>query len=288
VKRFGLSILPGLLFGAALVLPPAPAGADTVTDATFSGSILVAGTQGGLCCTGTTTTSATAGTISDSNTNYAGSIATSSLTVNAAVPSITANVSSGGVTGVSESNASETLTYYVHVSGPAGFVPVDFSSRGTVFTNNVGGSQSLASLSIDGGYYVATADSIDGVTTLNSQTGGLATGTIAAGSAPNSFVMNGSIQIYGGNEVSVVMHSFDSTQTTGSSTDLASSYFDPYFFIDPTFAEANPEYSLLFSSGIGNVSPVPEPSTWAMMLLGFAGVGFVAYRRKSKPALMAA
>ena len=33
------------------------------------------------------------------------------------------------------------------------------------------------------------------------------------------------------------------------------------------------------------VSPaVPEPSTWAMMVLGFAGVGFMAYRRKSKPA----
>jgi hypothetical protein len=26
--------------------------------------------------------------------------------------------------------------------------------------------------------------------------------------------------------------------------------------------------------------PVPEPSTWAMMILGFAGVGFMAYRRK--------
>ena len=24
---------------------------------------------------------------------------------------------------------------------------------------------------------------------------------------------------------------------------------------------------------------VPEPSTWAMMILGFAGVGFMAYRR---------
>jgi hypothetical protein len=35
-------------------------------------------------------------------------------------------------------------------------------------------------------------------------------------------------------------------------------------------------------------SSVPEPSTWAMMLLGFAGVGFMAYRRKSKPALMTA
>jgi hypothetical protein len=33
---------------------------------------------------------------------------------------------------------------------------------------------------------------------------------------------------------------------------------------------------------------VPEASTWAMMLLGFAGLGFTAYRRKSKPALMAA
>jgi hypothetical protein len=36
------------------------------------------------------------------------------------------------------------------------------------------------------------------------------------------------------------------------------------------------------------VASVPEPSTWAMMILGFAGVGFMAYRRKSKPALMAA
>jgi hypothetical protein len=36
------------------------------------------------------------------------------------------------------------------------------------------------------------------------------------------------------------------------------------------------------------VAGVPEPSTWAMMILGFGGVGFMAYRRKAKPALMAA
>jgi hypothetical protein len=29
-----------------------------------------------------------------------------------------------------------------------------------------------------------------------------------------------------------------------------------------------------------HVAAVPEPSTWAMMLLGFAGVGFAAYRKK--------
>ena len=38
---------------------------------------------------------------------------------------------------------------------------------------------------------------------------------------------------------------------------------------------------------VGGVTPaVPEPSTWAMMILGFIGVGFVAFRRRSSgPAL---
>ena len=38
------------------------------------------------------------------------------------------------------------------------------------------------------------------------------------------------------------------------------------------------------SAGYGgtlSVSAVPEPSTWAMMILGFFGLGFMAYRRKS-------
>jgi hypothetical protein len=35
------------------------------------------------------------------------------------------------------------------------------------------------------------------------------------------------------------------------------------------------------------VAAVPEPSIWAMMILGFAGVGFMAYRRKNAMALNA-
>jgi hypothetical protein len=31
---------------------------------------------------------------------------------------------------------------------------------------------------------------------------------------------------------------------------------------------------------LSSVSAIPEPSTWAMLILGFAGVGFMAYRRK--------
>ncbi len=38
--------------------------------------------------------------------------------------------------------------------------------------------------------------------------------------------------------------------------------------------------TLLFATPV--VAGVPEPSTWAMLLLGFAGVGFMGYRRSRK------
>jgi hypothetical protein len=58
------------------------------------------------------------------------------------------------------------------------------------------------------------------------------------------------------------------------------------------FASNDPPYGYgtFTGSSIGTfaVSPIPEPSTWAMMILGFAGVGFMAYRRKNKMALSVA
>jgi len=50
---------------------------------------------------------------------------------------------------------------------------------------------------------------------------------------------------------------------------------------------ADPGWTQL-SPDIANIGSVPEASTWAMLLLGFASVGFMTYRRKSKLALMAA
>jgi hypothetical protein len=48
-------------------------------------------------------------------------------------------------------------------------------------------------------------------------------------------------------------------------------------------------YSSGISTGVDvhgtlTVTAVPEASTWAMMILGFAGIGFVAYRRKNATA----
>jgi hypothetical protein len=37
-----------------------------------------------------------------------------------------------------------------------------------------------------------------------------------------------------------------------------------------------------------NVGAVPEPSTWAMMLIGFCGLGFLAYRRRRHASTIAA
>ena len=41
-----------------------------------------------------------------------------------------------------------------------------------------------------------------------------------------------------------------------------------------------------FTTAPSNIpASVPEPSTWAMMILGFAGIGFMAYRRSRRPAM---
>jgi len=68
------------------------------------------------------------------------------------------------------------------------------------------------------------------------------------------------------------------TETGGGPIVNASAYVDPII--------TSPGNNVYFSSGI--TGAVPEPSTWAMMLLGFAGVGFMAYRRKPKLTPMAA
>jgi PEP-CTERM motif len=56
----------------------------------------------------------------------------------------------------------------------------------------------------------------------------------------------------------------------------------PPLTVDLTFtipAGAN-QIQLAWTGPYTYTPPVPEPSTWAMMLLGFAGVGFMAYSRR--------
>jgi hypothetical protein len=49
-----------------------------------------------------------------------------------------------------------------------------------------------------------------------------------------------------------------------------------------------PRFNMAFALSGETIAAVPEISTWAMMILGFGGVGFMAYRRRNTAMVPAA
>ena len=63
-------------------------------------------------------------------------------------------------------------------------------------------------------------------------------------------------------------------------------YFsNSYNFPEPVIANSiNPPGTIINIADVSLIATVPEPSTWAMMLIGFAGLSYAAYRQKKKNA----
>jgi hypothetical protein len=65
---------------------------------------------------------------------------------------------------------------------------------------------------------------------------------------------------------------------TSSAFDFTSDLGGTLFRLDVIDAAGDRDY--FFGNAIAG--SVPEPSTWAMMILGFAGLGYMAYRRRNQ------
>jgi hypothetical protein len=70
------------------------------------------------------------------------------------------------------------------------------------------------------------------------------------------------------------------TGNAGLGSGQYSATLDPKIIVYPSFPDAS-TYSIVFSPNVGGSagSAVPEPSTWAMMIVGFVGLGFIGWQR---------
>jgi hypothetical protein len=80
---------------------------------------------------------------------------------------------------------------------------------------------------------------------------------------------------------------FQGTSGASHNTDNFGSWIGDSVFTNAEFCDFDGHCNNISADGFDNASKwtvaaagtIPEPSTWAMMLLGFAGLGFAGYRR---------
>ena len=108
--------------------------------------------------------------------------------------------------------------------------------------------------------------------------------SFAAGNYTLTFDLGGNARNDGSKTTVITLGSFTTSVTLAST--------DPYQLYTLNFLTTGGQLSFADLAGgnnnVGNIldnvslsSAVPEPSTWAMMILGFFGLGVVAYRKKS-------
>ena len=162
-----------------------------------------------------------------------------------------------------------TMAYDFEVTGPASTTPIPVSFYGKANLTTVGQGTGYGYLEVYTGSSTGNPLAVDWI--VDGSTSYDAVGeTIYL--MPNVPIgVNASISVYS-ESIYGTGAPFDPTQDSGSADG----------FIDPTFALTGQYANLYHIEGVPAepaTGAVPEPSTWAMILLGFAGLGCVGYRK---------
>ncbi len=198
----------------------------------------------------------------------------------APLPSISARAGGFDSAEFSGGKVHVVLEYFMEILGPgSGLAPLNIVGAGGVTSFNGGVGSAQLDVVTPGIEYSAAVVSNNGHL-FTSATNGLQL-IVPDGS---SFGINGIMDFPINTVIDVHLTAIaDSDIEFGPSA--ASALIDPQFSIDKSFPNAN-LYSIVTSAGIGN-GGVPEPSAWAMLLLGFATLGGALRRRRDVAAALA-
>ena len=214
----------------------------------FTDSLSTAGVLSGTAC------STGAGSGCETSTAYA----TPGLTLSAT------GLTNGGVA-TADAGSQASVQYYYEVLGPESIpVPLEISAALSTSANGAN-VEALAEVENELGQTVYACSSAGNTYCTN------------FGSPSASLDLNDVAFTATANSAAWVFLGVEGQSVYG--TGLYSATVDPMITINPLFLAANPGYSLVFSSNISLSSGIPEPSTWAMLLLGFTGLCLAGYRR---------
>jgi hypothetical protein len=165
----------------------------------------------------------------------------------------------------------------------------NFAAAELLPTNLTG--QNLGGLTLTPGVYNFTSSAqLTGNLTLNGLGDPNAVFVFQIGSTLTT-ASSSSVGFINGGQGDNVFWQVGSSATLGTATEFAGNILALQSITLTTGANIEDGRALAINGAVtldtNNISAVPEPSTWAMMILGFFGVGFMAYRRKSSngPAL---
>ena len=151
--------------------------------------------------------------------------------------------------------------------------------------------QDLGGLTLTPGvYFFASSAQLTGILTLNAQGDPNAVFLFQIGSTLTT-ASSSSVVFSNGGQGDNVFWQVGSSATLGTGTAFAGNILAQTSITLTTGANIEDGRALTIDAAVtldtNDIRAVPEPSTWAMMILGFAGIGFMAYRRRKSTVALA-